>query len=118
MSDSRSAATGAVALDHLVQDRPEHRVSAQCRQFGVLFEPRARAVELTRDTLSNRNDETRADEDADLAEIDLALVMVVPGGAQHDQLHPPFVFFDLRAQVKALRVLDSKLVQTERFPYL
>ena len=109
---------GAVALDHLVQDRPEHRVSAQCKQFGVLFEPRARAVQLTRDTLSNRNDETRSDEDADLAEIDLALVMVVAGGAQDDQLHPGFVFFDLRAQVKALGVLDGKLVQTERFPDL
>src|SRR4029079_19390705 len=44
--------------------------------------------------------------------------MVVAGGAQDDQLHPGFVFFDLRAQVKALRVLDGKLVQTERFPDL
>jgi hypothetical protein len=35
--------------------------------------------------------------------------------AQDDQLHPGFVFFDLRAQVKALRVLDGQLVQTERF---
>src|SRR5258705_1607976 len=107
---------GAVALDHLVQDCPEHRVSAKCKQFGVLFEPRARAVQLTRDTLSNRYDETRSDEDADLAEIDLALVMVVAGGAQDDQLHPGFVFFDLRAQVKGLGILDGKLVQTERFP--
>ena len=107
---------GAIALDHLVQDCPEHRVSAKCKQFGVLFEPRARAVQLTRDTLSNRDDETRSDEDADLAEIDLAAVMVVAGGAQDDQLHPAFVFFDLRAQVKALGVLDGKLVQTERIP--
>src|SRR6476620_11798849 len=106
----------AVAPDHLVQDRPEHRVSAQCKQFGVLFEARARAVQLARDTLSNRNDETRSDEDADLAEIDLALVMVVAGGAQDDQLHPGFVFFDLRAQVKGLGILDGKLVQTERLP--
>ena len=95
---------GGVALDHLVQDRPEHRVSAQCKQFGVLFEPRACAVQLARDTLSNRNDETRSDEDADLAEIDLVLVMVVAGGAQDDQLHPGFVFFDLRAQVKGLGI--------------
>src|SRR6476620_12660741 len=109
---------GAVAPDHLVQDCPEHRVSAECKQFGVLFEPRARAAQLTRDTLSYRNDEIGADEDADLAEIDLALVMVVTGGAQDDQLHPGFVFFDLRAQVKALGVLDGKLVQTERFPDL
>src|ERR1700694_4996137 len=108
----------AVALDHLVQDCPEHRVSAKCKQFGVLFEPRARAVQVTRDTLSNRNDESRSDEDADLAEIDLALVMVVTGGAQDDQLHPGFVFFDLRAQVEGLGVLDGKLVQTERFPDL
>ena len=107
---------GAIALDHLVQDRPEHRVSAKCKQFGVLFESRARAVQLARDTLSNRDDEIRADEDADLAEIDLATVMVVAGGAQDDQLHPGFVFFDLRAQVKALGVLDGKLVQTERIP--
>jgi hypothetical protein len=33
-----------VALDHLVQDRPENRVSAQCKQFGVLLEPRPCAV--------------------------------------------------------------------------
>src|SRR6476661_7419941 len=45
---------GAVALDHLVQDCPEHRVSAQCKQFGVLFEPRARAVQLAGDGLRNR----------------------------------------------------------------
>src|SRR6478672_10529013 len=109
---------GAVALDHLVQDCPEHRVSAKCKQFGVLLEPRTRAVQLARDTLPNRDDETRADEDADLAEIDLALVMVVTGGAQDDQLHPGFVFFDLRAQVKGLGILDGKLVQTERFPDL
>src|SRR6478735_3157854 len=107
---------GAVALDHLVQDCPEHRVGAKGEQFGVLSEPRARAVQLARDTLSNRNDETRSDEDADLAEIDLVLVMVVAGGAQDDQLHPGFVFFDLRAQVKGLGILDGKLVQTERFP--
>jgi hypothetical protein len=31
---------------------------------------------LARDTLTNRNDDTRSDEDADLAEIDLVLVMV------------------------------------------
>src|ERR1700736_5940289 len=108
----------AVALDHLVQDCPEHRVSAKCKQFGVLFEPRARAVQLTGDTLSNRNDETRSDEDADLAEIDLVLVMVVMCGAQDDQLYPGFVFLDLWAQVKGLGVLDGKLVQTERFPDL
>src|SRR6478609_6554792 len=108
----------SVALDHLVQDCPEHRVSTQCEQFGVLFEPHARAAQLTCDTLSNRYDKTRADEDADLAEIDLAQVMVVTGGAQDDQLHPGLVFFDLGAQVKALGVLDGKLVQTERFPDL
>src|SRR6478672_6488276 len=107
---------GAVALDHLVQDCPEHRVRAQCKQFGVLFEPGACAVQLAGDTLSNRNDETRSDEDADLAEIDLALVMVVAGGAQDDQLHPGFVLFDLWAQVPGLGILDGKLVQTERFP--
>src|SRR6476660_7024057 len=56
----------SVALDHLVQDCPEHRVSTQCEQFGVLFEPHARAAQLTCDTLSNRYDKTRADEDADL----------------------------------------------------
>src|ERR1700742_368916 len=44
--------------------------------------------------------------------------MVVTGGAQDDQLHPAFVFFDLRAQVKALGVLDGKLMQTERIPDL
>jgi hypothetical protein len=44
--------------------------------------------------------------------------MVVTGGTQDDQLHPGFVFFDLRSQVKALGILDGKLVQTERFPDL
>jgi hypothetical protein len=70
----------------------------------VLFEPRPCAGQLARNALSNRNDETRSDEDADLAEIDLVLVMVVAGGAQDDQLHPGFVFFDLRAQVKGLGI--------------
>src|SRR5258708_14260890 len=70
---------GAVALDDLVQDCPEYRVSAKCKQFGVLFEPRARAVQLTRDALSNRNDEPRPDENADLAEIDFPLLMSVSG---------------------------------------
>ena len=44
----------AIALDHLVQDCPEHRVSAKGKQFGVLFESRACAVQFTGDTLPNR----------------------------------------------------------------
>ena len=55
-----------------------------------------------------------ADEDRDLAELDLLALVDVAGRAQHDERDAAVVLLDLRAQVEALRVLDGELVQPER----
>ena len=49
-----------------------------------MFEPSGEELDEVRYTVITK---FRSDEDADLAEIDLATVTVVTGGAQDDQLH-------------------------------
>ena len=44
--------------------------------------------------------------------------MVITGGAQDDQLHAAFVFFNLRTQVPLLASSTASSMQTERIPDL
>lgn len=75
---------GGVAVDHLIQDRPQHRLGAQRQQFRPHLQSLTRAVQLAGDTLANGDHEVAADEHADLAEVDATVG--VAGGPQDYQV--------------------------------
>jgi hypothetical protein len=75
-------------------------------------------MQLAGHALPHGDHEARRDEHADLAELDLLGLVVVPRCAQDDQPDVPVVELDLRPHVEVLRVLDRELVQPERVPDL
>ena len=102
-----------VVVDDLVEDRPQHRGRALLEQLRAGLQPQPRAVQVAGDALAHGDDEAGADEDRDLAELDLLALVDVARGAQHDERDAALVGLDLGPQVEALRVLDGELVQAE-----
>jgi len=68
--------------------------------------------------LPHGDHERRGEKHADLPEVDLLAVVVVPRGPQDDQLYLPVEGFHLRAQMERLGVLHGQLVQAETVPHL
>jgi hypothetical protein len=102
-----------VVVDDLVEDGPERRRGPGGEQVRVGLEPQPGAVQVARDALAHGDHEARADEDRDLAELDLLALGVVARRAQDHEVHLALVLLDLRAQVERLGVLDGELVQAE-----
>ena len=101
-----------VVVDDLVEDRPEHRVGTGSQEILVLLEAQAGRVELAGHSLPHRDHEARAEEDGDLAELDLLALVDVVRGAQDDEPHV-VVALELRSQMERLRVLHGELVEAE-----
>ena len=69
-------------------------------------------AQVGRPAVADGEHEVRADEDVDLAELDLLDVVEVGGGAQHDEQRVA-VALELGPLVGDDRVLDRELVQAE-----
>ena len=101
-----------VAVDDAVEDRVEHRLGPAPSSSGsssIRLRTAARSGAWLCRTVMH---EVRADEDVDLAELDLLDVVEVAGGAQHDE-QGVAVALQLRPLVGDDGVLDRQLVQPE-----
>src|SRR5919197_752631 len=79
----------------------------------MLLQSEPRAVQLARDSLPDRDHEAGAEEDSDLAEVDLLTRVVVPRRTEDHEPHVLLELLELRTQVERLGVLDGQLVQAE-----
>ncbi len=104
---------GRVVVDDLVEDRPQRRRRALAQERRARLQAEPRPVQVARRALAHRDHEGRAEEDRDLAELDLLALRDVPRGPQDHEGDALVVLLDLRAQVEALRVLHRELVQPE-----
>ena len=75
-----------VVVDDLVEHRPEDRRRAELRYLRMLLEALARAAQVARLAMAHDDDIAVADEDVDLAELDLLARVVVAGRLQHDEV--------------------------------
>src|SRR6478609_5086917 len=84
----------------------------------MLLETKAGPVQLARDALPHGDHEARAEEDADLAELDFLARLVVPRRAQDHELDALLELLELRAEVERLGILHRELVQAKVPPHL
>ena len=100
-----------VAVDHRVHQRVEDERRAVAQQVRLALGALAHAEEALRRAAAHREHEVGADEDADLADLQLV------GGREldhvHDREHGVAVLLDLRPLVAVARVLDRQVVQAE-----
>ena len=107
-----------VPVDHLVEDRPQHGRRPEPEKLGVPLEAGPCRGKLTGHALPDGDHEVRPDEHADLAEVDLLTGVVVPGGAQDDEVDAVAVTLDLGSHVERPGVLDRQFVQVECVTHL
>ena len=99
-----------VAVDHRVHQRIEHVAGAVAQQLRLALGARAHAEKALLAVQSHREHVVAADEDVDLA--DLQLVTDHVDGVHHDEQQVA-VFLDLRPLVPVARVLHRQRVQVE-----
>ena len=112
-SFSSPSTTGCVVVDDLVEDRPDGRRGAHLEQVGVLLEALARGPQDARLAVAHGDHVAGADEEVDLAELDLLLVIVVARGPQDDEEAVALVVLELGTLVADAGVLDRQLVEAE-----
>ncbi len=101
-----------VAVDDAVEDRVQHGLWAKAQELGVVLHPASHDGQVRSLAVPDGQHEVRADEDVDLAELDLLDVIEVTRGAQDDEQRVA-VALQLRTLVGDDRVLDRDLVQPE-----
>ena len=101
-----------VAVDDAVEDRVQDRLGTAAQQLGVVLHAVAHGGQVAGLAVSDGEHEVAADEQVDLAELDLLDVVEVAGGPQHDEERVA-VAFQLGPLVGDDRVLDGELVQPE-----
>ena len=101
-----------VAVDDAVEDGVQDRLGAEAQQLGVALHAAADGGQVGGLAVADGEHEVRADEDVDLAELDLLDLVEVAGGAQHHE-QGVAVALQLGALVGDDRVLDGQLVQAE-----
>src|SRR6266699_1311744 len=78
-----------------------------------MLKPMAGLAQLTGYSLAHGDHERGRKEHADLAEVDLLCLVVIPGCPQDNQPDVLVVALDLRPQVEGLRILHRQLMQPE-----
>ncbi len=101
-----------VVIDDLVDDRPHGRGGTELEQVGALLEPRPGGLQLAARAPANGDNVAWAGEEADFAEVDYLLLLVVVGGLEDDEVGL-VVILDLRALVLEASVLDRQLMEVE-----
>ena len=101
-----------VAVDDAVEDGVQHRLGAAAEQVRVALHAAAHGGEVGRLAVADGDDEVGADEDVDLAELDLLDVVEVARRAQ-DHEERVAVALELGPLVGDDGVLDGQLVQAE-----
>src|SRR4029450_10658092 len=103
-----------VTLDHRIQDRVKDGLGAAAQELGVSLHTTPYYRQVRRLAVPDGEDEVRAGEDVQLAEVDFLDIVEVAGGTQHHE-QGVAVAFQLGALMGDDRVLARQLVQLELF---
>ncbi len=103
-----------VVVDDPVHDRVQDRARSPPQQLGAALDVEADVVEFARRAVADRHDEAVADEEQDLAEVDVVGLDVARGLQDHEKRGA--VDLELRALVGVDRVLHRELVEAELAP--
>ena len=101
-----------VVVDDLVEDRPGRRSGPDVDEVGTPLEAQARLLEVAGAAVADRDHVAGAEEEVDLAEVDLLALVVVVRGLEDDEVGA-VVVLELRPLMLEVGVLDRELVQAE-----
>jgi hypothetical protein len=103
---------GEIAVDHLVHQGVQHEAGALAQQFRLALAARPHPGQRLLAAVAHGEDEVPADEDVDLADVDL-----VGDGLQQVHRHEEgiAVLLDLGALMTVAGILDRQFVQAEFF---